>query len=274
MNQRFKVLKIALVAGHQTPEVLQPRVRSLNNPASFVAPEFPPVLVRRRRVVPPFRDDRLDLPLYEQSARPITIVATICNQTLGLVWATAGTPAALHLDAVECPFEEFHFRRGRLLHAYSERSALAICQYHTRRPLAACGLAHPVAPFFATTNMPSTQHSFQRILRASFSWSRKARHKCKRTPLAAHAERRRWTALLEPYRAGSSLHGAPVHSTHRIPSKHWRSLRRGRPPRLSGLRSESCASINFHCVSVTARQAIGHLRDLVSYRIITACQPV
>src|SRR5215218_5405390 len=142
--------------------------------------------------------------------------------------------AVLHPDVVERLFEECDLRRGSLLHAYSERSTLAICQNHKLRPLAAFGLAHTVAPFFAVTNMPSTKHSFQRILRASLSWSRKARQRFKRTSLSAHSERRRWTADFEPYRSGSSLHGAPVQSIQSMPSKHWRLLSGGRPPRLSG----------------------------------------
>ena len=158
MNQRCEVLIIALVAGNQALEVLQPRVRSLNNPASFVAPEFPPVLVRCHHVIPPLRDGRLDRTLHEQGARrcdrscDLQSDAQACRET-------AGTQPALHLDAVKCPFEEFHFRRGSLRHAYSERSTPAICQYHRRRPLTVCGHAHTITPFFATTNIPSTKHS-------------------------------------------------------------------------------------------------------------------
>jgi hypothetical protein len=122
--------------------------------------------------------------------------------------------------------------------------------------------------------MPSTKHSFQRILRASLSWSSKARHKFKRTPLSAHSHNRRWTADFEPYLSGNSLHGAPVQRIQSMPSKHWRSLSGGRPPRIFSLRLGSWASINFHCLSVTARQAIECLHDLVSYRIKTTCQPV
>src|SRR5215210_47673 len=274
MNQCFKVLNITLVASHQAAEVLQPRVRPLDDPSALVASEFAPVLMRGDAVVLSPRDERFNLPLNQQRPRRIAVISSICNQALRLMWATARTTASFHLDAVERFFEEFDFRRGSRLHAYSERSTLAICQNHKLCPLTAFGLAHTVAPFFAVTNMPSTKHSFQRSLRASLSWSRKARHRFKRTSLSAHSERRRWTADLEPYRSGSSLQGAPVQRIQRMPSKHWRSLSGGRPPRLSGLRLGSCASMNFHCLSVTARQAIENLHDLVSYRIKTTCQPL
>src|SRR5436305_6242672 len=274
MNQCFKVLNLALVAGHQAPEVLQPRVSPLDNPPALVTPELAPILMRRHSVVLPLRDDRLDFAFHQQRSRRVAVIAAVCNQALGLVRAASDPASPLELHRVERAFEEFDFRGGSLLHAYSERSTLAICQYHKLCPLTAFGLAHTLAPFFAVTNMPSTKHSFQRIFRASLSWSRKARHKFKRTSLSAHSERRRWTALFEPYRSGNSLHGAPVQRIQRMPSNHWRSLSGGRPPRLSGLRLGSCASMNFHCLSVTARQAIEYLRDLVSYRIKTTCQPV
>lgn len=274
MNHRFKVLNIALVAGHQAPKVLQPRICPFDDPSALVASMLSPVLMCRHSVVLPPRDDRLDLTLDQQRSRRVAVIGAVCNQPLRLMWATALTAATFHFDAIERLFEKFDFRGGSLLHAKSSRSTLAICQYHKLRPLAAFGLAHTVAPFFATTNMPSTKHSFQRILRASLSWSRKARHKFKRAPLSAHSERRRWTALLEPYLSGSSLHGAPVQRIHSMPSKHWRSLSGGRPPRLFSLRLGSWASINSHCLSVTARQAIEYLHGLVSYRIKTTCQPV
>jgi hypothetical protein len=122
----------------------------------------------------------------------------------------------------------------------------------------------------AVTNMPSTKHSFQRILFRSLSWSRKARHRSSSTPDSAHWLRRRCTAVFEPYLPGSSLHGAPVHRIQRMPSKQRRSSRGGRPPRGLRLRLGSCASMSFHCLSVTARQVI----DLVSYRKEITCQPV
>src|SRR5215204_5977264 len=271
MDKCFKVLNLALIARNEAAEVLQPRVRALDNPPPLVTPQFPPVLVRRLPVVPALRDDRLDLALDQQRPRRVAVVAAVGDEPLRLVRPASLLPAPpLHFDAVERPFKEFDLRRGSRLHEYSERSTLAIRQNHKLRPLAAFGLAHTVAPFFAVTNMPSTKHSFQRILRESLSWSRNARHKFRSAPLSAHAERRRWTADFEPYLGGNSLHGAPVHRIQRMPSKHWRSLNGGRPPHRLRLRLGSCTSMSFHCLSVTARQAI----SLVSYRTRISCQLV
>lgn len=274
MHKGFKVLNPMLVTNHQAPKVLQPRVSALNDPPALVSSQLAAILMRRHPVVLPARYNRLDLPLHQKCSRRIAVVTAVCNQSPRLVRATAHTSPLLHLNGVERSFKEFDLRRGSLLHAYSERSTLAICQYHKLCPLTAFGLAHTVAPFFAETNMPSTKHSRQRIFRESLRWSRKARHKSKRTPLSAHSERREWTADFEPYLSGNSLQGAPVQRIHKIPSKHWRSLRRGRPPLALGLRLGSRASISLHCLSETARQAIAYLRDLVSYRNKITCQLV
>src|SRR5215213_1763006 len=270
MDKCFKVLNLALVAGDQAPEVLQPRVRALDNPAPLIAPQLPPVLVRRLLVVPALRDDGLDLARDQQRSRRVAVITAVGDQPLRLVRAASLAAPPLHLDAVERAFEELALRRGSRLHAYSERSTLAICQNHKLRPLAALGLAHTVAPFLAVTNIPSTKPSFQRIFFRSLSWSRKARHRFNRTPLSAHCERRRWTAVFEPYLSGNSLQGAPVHKIQRMPSKHCRSVSGGRPPFKLRLRFGRWASISFHCLSVTARQVI----DLVSYRTQISCQTV
>src|SRR5581483_1211510 len=176
--------------------------------------------------------------------------------------------------AVECRFDELHLRRGSLLQVYSERSTRAIGQYHKLCSLAAFSLPDQWAPLFARMNMPSIKHSSQRTFWRSESWLRKARQRFSSTSLSAHSCRRRWTALLEPYRSGNSLQGAPVQRIQRMPSKHWRSSSGGRPPLREGLRLGKCGLMASHCLSVTARQAIGVLLDLVSYGIGITCQPV
>jgi hypothetical protein len=273
MTQCVTVLHLALVAGHQAPAVLPPRVRALTPPASCAAPELPPGLLRRRRVMPPLREERRARTRPERGARPGAVLAALGPQTRRGVGAAAYTSAARPLATGEGPGEAFHCRRGRLRPASAARRTRAICQDHQRRPLAACGLAPTGAPGLATPTMPSTTPACQRLWRASCPWSGTARQAVKRPPLAAHAARRRWTARLGPSRSGRSLRGAPAHSPHRRPSAPRRSRHGGRPPRVCGGRWGSGAALHCHGLSVAARQAIGHLRDLVSDRIITTCQP-
>jgi hypothetical protein len=270
MDECFEVPDLPLVAHDEPAEVLQPRVRPLDDPAPLVTPQLAPVLVRRLLVVPALRDDRFDVARYQQRPRRVGVVAPVGDEPLRLVRAPVLPAPPLHFNRVERPFEEPDFRRGSRLHAYSERKTRAICQNHKLRPLAALGLAHTLAPFLAATNMPSTKHSFHRIFFRSLSWSRNARHRSSSTPESAHSERRRCTAVFEPYLSGNSLHGAPVQSIQRIPSKHCRSLSGGRPPFGLRFRLGRCASMSLHCLSVTARQAI----SLVSYRTGISCQLV
>ena len=77
MNQRFKVLNLALVTYHQAAEVLQPRVCPLNEPAPLVAPQALPVLMRRHPVVAPSRDDRLNRSLDQQRPRIIAVISAM-----------------------------------------------------------------------------------------------------------------------------------------------------------------------------------------------------
>src|SRR3712207_3270183 len=149
MNECFKVPGLPLVAHDEPAEVLQPRVRPLDDPPAPVAPQLAPVLMRRLPVVPALRDDGLDLALDQQRTRRVGVVAAVGDQPLGLVRAAPVAAPPLHFDAVERPFEELDLRRGSRLHAYSERKTRAICQNHKLRPLAAFGLAHTLAPFFA-----------------------------------------------------------------------------------------------------------------------------
>ena len=108
-------------------------------------------------------------------------------------------------------------------------------------------------------------------------WSnspRNCRQILSHVPSSSHSRKRRQHVLGLGYLSGRSFQRAPVLSIQRMPSKHRRSLSGGRPPRLSDLRLGSRASMDFHCLSVTARQAIEYLHDLVSYRIKITCQPV
>ena len=271
MNKCRESLRRALIAYYQPTEGLQPRVCSLDDPSALVSSELPSVLVRGDAIVPARRDDWLNVTLEQQRTHLVAVIPTICNQPLGL--ATFGS-ASSDAPILQGLFEQFHLRWGSLLHVYSERSTLAIGQYHELCSLASFSLPDQRAPFFAVMNMPSMKHSSHRTFFLSSNWSRKARHMFRSTSDSAHSFKRRWTVLFEPYLSGNSLQGAPVQRIQRMPSKHKRSSAGGRPPFFRRLRLGSSALINSHCLSVTARQAMRHLQSLVSYRNQITCQPV
>ncbi len=184
MNQRFKVLHLPLVTHDQPAEVLQPRIRPLNDPSALVTTHFSSILVRCHPVVRPRRDDRFDATFHQQCPRAIAVLAPVCKQAANP--SSPGTPRA-DAPVRQRFFDQFHFRWGSRLHVKSSRSTRAIGQYHELCSLAALGFADFRAPFLAVTNMPSMKHSFHRTLRRSSSWSKKARHRFKSRPDSAHS---------------------------------------------------------------------------------------
>jgi hypothetical protein len=142
----------------------------------------------------------------------------------------------------------------------SQRSTRAIDQKHPLRTLAALGLADSGAPFFAGAKLPSPKHSSQRTLSASFSSARNARHSASSVPSSSHCRSRRQHVVGLPYSRGNVFHGAPVHSTQRMPSKLLRESAGGRPPRGSRLRRGKCGAIRAHCASLRwPLNAMAHL---------------
>jgi hypothetical protein len=237
----------AVIAHRQPPEVAEPPDRALDDPAPAIASQASPILIGGLGVVGAGGNDGLDASVLEEAPDGIAVVAAIGDQALGF-------PA--DRLAGERLLEERDLRRGRRVQVCSQRSTRAIDQYHPLRSLAALGGADFGAPFFAGAKLPSTKHSFQRIFCRSLSSLRKARQRASKTPLSSHWRRRRQQVVGLPYRGGSSLHGAPVHSTQRMPSKQPRGSARGRPPRGWRFSRGRCGSIRFHCASVSARHGM------------------
>src|SRR5918911_2327856 len=110
MNQCRKSLSRAFVTHHQAAEGLQPRVGPLDDPAALVSSELTPILMRRHSVVATCRNDRLNGTLDQQGSHRIAVIATVCNQPLGLAALSAATSDA---PVYERLFEEFDLRGGK-----------------------------------------------------------------------------------------------------------------------------------------------------------------
>ena len=271
MNKSSKYFLRPLVSHYESAKGLQPTVASFYYPSSFIPSHLSSILMRSNLVVAASRYDWLYASLHEQRSNSVAIISTVSDQPLRFA---AFALAGLHFHTGKCRFDKLHFRRGSRLQVYSERSTRAIGQYHKLCSLAAFSLPDQRTPFLARMNMPSMKHSSQRTFCWSESWFKKARQRFSSTSVSAHSARRRWTALFEPYLSGNSLHGAPVHRIHRMPSKHLRSSRGGRPPFRERFRFGKCCLMDSHCLSETARQAMDYLLDLVSYSTDFSCQPV
>jgi hypothetical protein len=122
--------------------------------------------------------------------------------------------------------------------------------------------------------MHSMKHSSKRTFRRPDGRTRGAGQRLNCAPPTAHSCKRRRTAFLKPYRAGSSLQGTPDRKIRRLTSKQLRSSGGGRPPFRKRSRSGDRCLKRSHCLSETARQAMGHTLDLVSHGTKVSCQMV
>ena len=246
MNKTSINISRTFVTHRYPTEVLYPGVGAFHDPALAVFPQLSSILMCGLGVIAAGWNNRLNTFFDQIRAHLVAIVTLVRNQLSGL--------ASGNLDRLKCWQSQLHFRRGCRVHVNSERSTLAINQYHKLRSLAAFGFADFEAPFFALANVPSIKHSFQRICFFSCNWARKACHIFSNSPLATHLLKRLWTVLLAPYSFGKAAHCAPVHNIHNIPSKHLRSSTGGRPPRFRfshGLLRTGNTSLTFsHCSSV------------------------
>lgn len=242
----------------QGTEVAQPGVRPFDDPASAVAPEPAADLMCRFRVVRPLRDNRFDPERGEPFANAVAVVAAIGDQSVRVAPRPPRSVRPADRNRAEGGFEEADFRWVRRVQVCSQRSTPAIDQYHPLCALAALGGPDSGPPFFAGAKLPSTKHSFQRIFSRSFRSARNARLGSSSVPSASHRRSRRQHVVGLPNWGNGSLHGAPVHSAQRMPSKHLRSSAGGRPPRSRRGRLGRCSSMRAHCLLLTPRHAMPH----------------
>jgi hypothetical protein len=128
---------------------------------------------------------------------------------------------------------------------------LTVDQYHPLRALATLGFTDCGAPFLAGAKLPSRKLSshFNRPFPSDAPSS--VRQASSQTPSSSHCFNRRQQVAGDGYWVGRKRHGAPVLSTHKMPSRQALFVAHGRP-RLSLRRfgSGSRGAISFHCSSV------------------------
>ena len=231
MNQASVNVNPSFIPNGQAPEVLNPGMSSLDNPSVPVTSQAPTVLMRGAFIVASGWNYGLNALIPQSFPYLVAVIAFVGDEPFGLF-----APVTRNLHGLERRDKELRLRRGSRVHVKSERSTLAINQYHKLRSLASLGFSDARPPFLAEANVPSTKHSFQWIMSLSSSSARNVLQSFSSVPSSVHLIRRRWTALFEPYRSGSALQGAPDQRIHKMPSKQLRSLETGRPPLRSFLR--------------------------------------
>jgi len=236
------------MANQQSAELTQPRVGALDDPASFVSPEFPSVLVLSLLIVFPVRNDEVDASLLQPFAQRIGVVSAVGDHTFRLL--PGATFGARDFDFGERGFRKRNFCWRGTFEPNSQRKTATVDQYHPLRALAALGFTDRGAPFFAGAKLPSRNVSSHFSRPSPSSAPNSARQASSHTSCSSHCFKRRQQVAGDGYLSGKKRHAAPVCSTHRMPSKQERLDAHGRP-RLSLRRfgSGSRGSINSHCAS-------------------------
>jgi hypothetical protein len=245
------------IAYDEASKVSQPGKGPLHDPSPPIPTQFAPILMGGPYMGTAGGDNRVDAASGQTRPQGIAVIPSIGNQPVGPLARASGLAGASDRDGVERPLEQRDLRRGRRVQVCSQRSTRAIDQNHPLRTLPAFRLADFGSPFLAGTKLPSAKHSSHRIFCWSLSWAKKARHSLSSTPVSSQCLSRRQQVTGLPYRRGSSLHWEPVQRIQRMPSKHWRSSTRGRPPRGEALTWGRWTRIASHCCLVSVRHAMG-----------------
>src|SRR5579875_26774 len=72
-----------VVTNQDAAELTKPCVGALDLPPSFVASQFPPVLISSLQAIVPVRCDQLDAPLFPSLSQRIGIITAIGNHPFG-----------------------------------------------------------------------------------------------------------------------------------------------------------------------------------------------
>jgi hypothetical protein len=237
------------MANQESAELTEPCVSAFDDPASFVAPEFPAVLVPAVFTVLAVWNDEVDTVFLDPLTQRIGVISAVCDHAFRLLsWAAFG---ARGFDFGERGFRKCNFCRRGTFEPNSQRKTATVDQYHPLRALAALGFTDGGAPFLAGAKLPSRNVSSHFSRPSPSNAPSNVRHASCHTSCSSHCFSRRQQVAGEGYLSGKNLHAAPVCNTQRIPSRQDRLDAHGRP-RLSLRRfgAGSRGSISSHCDSL------------------------
>jgi hypothetical protein len=260
--------KRAVIAHHQSAEVTEPRDGAFYDPPSLTATQRATVLRRRFASILPMWGDQLDTAPRQLLTQGVAIVAPVGDQAERPLPGTTSPMTTTYTDRLERRLDEPNLRGGGRVKVVSQRKTLAVDHHHPLRPLAPLGFADSIAPFFAGAKLPSRKDSLHFNCWRSFNSPRKARQIPNQIPCLSQSRSLRQQVEGDGNSSGKSCQRAPLRKIHKMPSKTWRSLARGRPPCGRGGRLGSKGRILSHWASVSNRpyRAIGPPTGAVHFR--------
>lgn len=261
------------MSDQQASKLSQPGVGSLDDPPSLVPPQFSSVLVAPQFVVLPVRHNQFNAALLEPLAKWIGIVATVGYDAFRLLPRPASRPGDANFG--ECGFRKRSFSRRGTFKPNSQRKTLTVDQYHPLRALAALGFTDCGAPFLAGAKLPSRKLSSHFNRPSPSSAPSSVRQASSQTPSSSHCFSRRQHVAGDGYWEGRNRHGAPVLSTHKMPSMQTRFEAHGRP-RLSLRRFGfgSSGASRSHCSSVNNSNRFLLIQEAQQNNVLTRKYPV
>ena len=230
MKESFINRQRAVVAHDQLTEIAKPGEGAFDGPAPLVASQRPAIL--RRGLVPilAMESDQLDASLRQSLAQRVTVIATVRNDTNGLLSGTT-LLAPPYPDRRQRRFRQPDFRGGRRVKVVSQRNTRAVNHHHPLRPLAPLGFPDSQTPFFAGAKLPSRNASLHFNCWCSFNSARNARQIFNQTPCSSESRSSSQHVAGDGNSSGKSCQRAPLRRIHKMPSSTLRSSARGRPPR-------------------------------------------
>ena len=252
---------MTLVPDQHTTIVLQPTNQSFYLPAALVSAQLPAILRLGLTSVRPMRSNQFYTLRLQRRVKRIGVVRLVPDEALWCGYSESSLQSTLNKG---------DFMRRSTFNVDGEWKRRRVCNHHDLCTLAPLGLSDAIAPFFATTKVPSMKHSRRSMPPRSSKSAAKACSTASSTPERTHAWKRRWHVWYGGYRLGKSIQGAPVLSIHKMPSSTSRLLRQGLPlPSsrrggcgISGSKIAHCSSVRFNFVptpEVSLSFSVGYL---------------
>jgi len=146
-----------VVANQQAAELTEPCVGAFDLPASFVASQFPAILVSPLLVVLPVGSDQLNASPFPSLTQRVGVVAAVGNHPFRLLpRSTFGSGDA---DFFERGVRKRNFCRRGTFQPNSQRNTFTVSQYQPLCAFATLGFTDCRAPFLAGAKLASRKAS-------------------------------------------------------------------------------------------------------------------
>jgi hypothetical protein len=216
-----------VVTDQYAAELTKPSISSFNLPASFVASQFPRILVTALFVVLPVLSDQVDASPFPSLPQRVGVVTAFGDHPLRLL---PRLPlASRDADFVERGVRKRNFCRRGTFQPNSQRNTFTVSQYRPLYAFTMLGFTDCRTPFLAGAKLLCRRASSHFSKTFSSNMPSNVRHRLSQTPSSSHRLGRRQQVEGEEYSSGRKYHAAPVCSIHKMPSKQLRFGAGGRP---------------------------------------------